>query len=296
MIGDSHVNRQKNDKKSYIMLVSALTIMGTVGILRRYIPISSALLVFFRGLIGALSILLFTWIFRKKDIKKISRRAFMTLALGGIFLGINWLLLFEAYNYTTIAKATLCYYLAPTIVLLLSPIIFKERLKQKKLIAAAVSIIGMFFVSGMMESGGRQPDDIKGILLGLAAALFYALLVITNKKECESDAYTKCTVELFSAAIVLIPYLLMTENLDTLGINLQTTVLILVAGIIYTGVAYVLYFGSMPGLRAQTISSLSYIDPVVALVLPTILFKEQLSLWGVFGAILILGSAIIGES
>ena len=290
------MKKHNNDKRSYLMLISAMTIMGTVGILRRYIEISSALLVFFRGLIGALAILIFVLLFKRTEIQKISLRSFLKLALGGVFLGVNWLLLFEAYNYTTIAKATLCYYLAPTILILSSPIIFKERLTPKKLIAAAVSIIGMFFVSGMMESGGGAPEDIKGILLGLAAALFYALLVITNKKETEADAYTKCTVELFSTAIVLMPYILMTENFSAIQWSPKTVILILVAGIIYTGVAYVLYFGSMRGLRAQTISTLSYIDPVVALIIPTILFREPLSLWGVLGAVLILGSAIMSES
>ena len=289
------MNIQKNEKKSYLMLIAAMTVMGTVGILRRYIEISSALLVFFRGLIGALAILLFILLFKRKEIKRISLKSFLMLLAGGVFLGVNWLLLFEAYNYTTIAKATLCYYLAPTVVLLLSPIIFKERLTPKKLIAAAVSILGMFFVSGMMESGGKEPEDIKGILLGIAAAIFYALLVITNKKETEADAYTKCTIELFSSATVLLPYILITEDFGAIQCSPKTVILILVAGIIYTGVAYVLYFGSMRGLRAQTISTLSYIDPVVALILPTVIFREQLSVWGIVGAVLILGSAILGE-
>lgn len=287
---------QKNEKKSYLMLISAMAIMGTVGILRRYVEISSALLVFFRGLIGAVSILLFILLFKRKEVKRISRRSFWTLALGGVFLGVNWLLLFEAYNYTTIAKGTLCYYLAPTILILSSPIIFRERLTPRKLIAAAVSILGMFFVSGMMDSGGKQPEDIKGILLGIAAAIFYALLVITNKKETEADAYTKCTIELSSTAIVLLPYILITEDFGATQWSPKNVILIIVAGIIYTGVAYVLYFGSMRGLRAQTISTLSYIDPVVALILPTVIFREQLSPWGIVGAVLILGSAIMSES
>ena len=287
---------QKNDKKCTLMFISSLAIVGTIGILRRYIPISSALLAFFRGLIGAISLLLLVAVLRGGHMKKLEARKFLTLALGGAFLGINWILLFEAYRFTTIAKATLCYYLEPTVVLLLSPILFKEKLTAKKLIAAAVSLLGMVFVSGIISSDASGAGDVKGVLFGIGAALFYSLVVILNKKVGDVDAYEKTIIQLFSAAIVLIPYLLLTEDFESLVIKPKTFILIFVAGIIYTGVVYALYFGSMKGLRAQTISALSYIDPVVALLVSTLILREKLSVWGIVGAVLILGSAFVSEA
>ena len=106
-----------------------------------------------------------------------------------------------------VAVATLCYYMEPTIVLLLSPLVFRERLGVKKALCAAAAVAGMVLVSGVTGSGG---GDLRGILFGLGAALFYSAVVILNKKLPGVEAYAKTTVQLLSAAAVLAPYLLLT--------------------------------------------------------------------------------------
>lgn len=286
---------QKNDKKSLIMFILALTVMGTVGVLRRYIPISSALLAFFRGAIGSLSLLVLVLFLRGGHMKKLPAKKLIFLFLSGAFIGINWLLLFEAFNYTTVAKATLCYYLAPTLVFLASPIFFKEKLTLKKSICALVSILGMVLVSGILESSGNAPSDVRGIFLALGSAFFYFAVIIMNKLTGEVDSYQKTVIQLASAAIVILPYILLTEDVSKISWEWKTVVLILVAGIVYTGVAYALYFASMKGMRAQTISALSYIDPVVALFSSAVILGERMTYLGAVGAVLILGSAFVGE-
>lgn len=289
------MNTETENKKSYIMLISSMIIVGTIGIFRRYIPLSSALLAFFRGIIGAASLFLFLIIRKEGKWKKISVKNLAGLVINGAFLGINWILLFEAYNYTTIAKATLCYYLQPTIVLLLSPLVFKEKLSDKKLICAVTALIGMVLVSGVINADGSQTNDFRGILFGLGAACFYSLVVIINKKIDSVDTYQKTVIQLASAAIVLIPYLLVMHSFNGLVINANVVCLLLVVGVVHTGIVYALYFGSMSGLKAQTISSLSYIDPIVALVVSTVILQEKMTVYAVVGAVLILGSAFISE-
>ena len=280
--------------KSYMMLISSMLIFGTIGIFRKYIPLSSGMIAFFRGLLGSAFLFIFFAVKGHKT-HRIEKKKLLMRTVTGAILGLNWILLFEAYNYTSVATATMCYYMQPTIVILLSPITFQERITIKKGFCAIASIIGMVFVSGMMDNAGINAQDITGILCGLGAAVFYSLVVIMNKKVQIKDVYEKTIIQLASSAIILIPYLLLTENWSAIALDTMAVVMVLIIGIVHTGIAYALYFGSMKDLKAQSIAVLSYIDPVFALLLSAGVLHEKLSVFGVAGAVLILGSALISE-
>ena len=217
------------------------------------------------------------------------------LALSGALMGINWILLFEAYNYTTVAVATLCYYMQPTIMVLLSPVIFREKLTVKRAVCAFAAIIGMVLVSGVTGCGELPATNAKGIVLGLGAAVFYSAVVIMNKRISGVDAYLKTVVQLLSAGLVMVPYLLVMGGISREGFTLNAVLLLLVMGILHTGIAYVLYFGSIDGLKAQSVAILSYMDPVSALLFSALFLKEALSDPGILGAVMIIGSAVISE-
>ena len=287
---------EKNDRRSCIMMIASLLIVGSIGIFRRYIPISSAMLAFFRGLIGSASLLVFVLLRKKLSREKLSARQLLSMLLNGALLGINWIFLFEAFSYTTIAKATLAYYMEPTILLLLSPLLFKEKLTPRKLLCAAAALFGMVLVSGVIGSTETAPNDLRGILFGLGGACFYTSVVVLNKKIEGVDPYRKTIIQLFSAALVLLPYLLTRQEFASMTIDGRMLVLVLIVGVIHTGIVYALYFGSMGGLKAQTISALGYIDPVTAMLLSALVLHERLSLPGLIGALLIIGSAIVGEA
>ena len=287
------MKNKTDDPRSVLMFVATMLIFGTIGVFRRYIPVSSAFLAFIRGGIGGLSILAFTqW--RKKGRAKIPSRVLPVLVFTGMMIGANWILLFEAYNHTTVAVATLCYYMQPTIVTLLSPLVFRERLTVKKAICAVVAVAGMVLVSGV-TGGSGQGGDFRGILLGLGAAVFYSGVVMMNKKMQGIDAYRKTTVQMLSAGLVMAPYLLLTGGFSAEGITPGSVLLLLVVGIMHTGIAYVLYFASMDGLRVQSVALLSYIDPVSAMLFSAFLLREPLSLLNIIGAVMIIGSAVAGE-
>ncbi|MBR0266213.1 MAG: EamA family transporter [Clostridia bacterium] len=277
------------------MFIASMLIFGTIGVFRRYIPVSSAFLAFFRGILGGLCILLFLRLRRQPSGEKIPRRVLPVLILTGALIGFNWMLLFEAFNHTTVAVATLCYYMAPTVVMLLSPLLFREKLTPLKAACAAAAIAGMVLVSGVFENGGVQGSQLRGVLLGLGAALIYATVIILNKKLPGIDAYRKTTVQLLSAGTVMIPYLFLTGGFRMEGITFGAVALLLVVGIVHTGLAYVLYFGGMERLRVQTVAILSYIDPVSALLFSALLLKEPLTLLNGIGAVLIIGSAMVSE-
>lgn len=286
---------QRNSRSAYMIYVSAMLIYSTIGIFRRCIPLSSGALAFARGLIGGVFLML--WVrLRGGSLKLgISKKRLILLCITGIALGGNWMLLFEAYNYTTVAVATLCYYMQPTILILLSPLLFKERLTLKKGLCAAVSVVGMVLVSGVTGGGSVGGADLKGMLLGLGAAALYATVIILNKKNPVENAYGKTMVQLFTSAVVLIPYLLWTEKPGSISLDATAVIMLLIVGVVHTGVAYAMYFGSVQKLPSQTVAILSYIDPVVAMLLATLILQEPMSVTEIIGAVMILGAAVLSE-
>ena len=281
--------------RARMSLILSMFIFGTIGVFRRYIPLSSGLLAMTRGIIGALFLLLLVTVKRQKFDREAIRTNLVRLIVSGVLIGFNWILLFEAYRYTTVATATLCYYLAPTFVILASPLVLRERLTVRRLCCVVISLVGMVLVSGVLNTGFSGAAELKGVLFGLGAAALYASVVLLNKRLGPIPAYDKTIVQLVSAAIVLVPYVLFVERGGFDGVTPFVAVMILVVGIVHTGLAYALYFGSMSSLKTQTVAIFSYIDPVVAVILSALLLREEMTVAGVIGAVLILGAALWGE-
>ena len=286
-----------SSKKSYLMFITSVLIFGTIGIFRRYIPLSSGMLAFLRGLLGAGFLAAYKRLRRRSRSFDISNRNMVLLLITGALIGLNWMLLFEAYNYTSVSVATLCYYMQPTIVILLSPMVFGEKLTGKSMACAIAAVIGMVLVSGVIGGGAGQAGNLKGIVCGLGAAALYATVVILNKKIHVDDAIDKTIVQLITAAAVMMPYLALSgrgqAEFDTIGTT--TVIMVLILGIVHTGIAYALYFGSMEHLKAQSVAVLSYLDPVFALILSAVILGERMTVFGIIGAVLIIGSALISE-
>jgi len=278
-----------------LKLAISMFIFGTIGVFVKYIPLSSSVIALTRGLIGTFFLLLVVIISKSKLSIKEVKSNFCLLILSGAAIGINWILLFEAYKYTTVATATLCYYFAPVFVIALSPFILKEKLTLKKGLCITGSVIGMALVSGIFHVTPAGANDIKGILFGLAAASLYASVVLMNKFLKNISPLNITIVQLAVAAVVLIPYVLLTENIAGVSFKPLTLVLLVAVGVIHTGVAYYLYFSSMKDIKGQTIAIFSYIDPVVAIILSSILLRESLTVPDIIGAVLILGSTLVSE-
>ena len=282
----------KSENKAKLELISSMLIFGTIGIFVRYIPLPSSIIALARAVIGVL-FLIFFMIIRGKKVKwNDIRNNLFLLILSGVLIGINWILLFESYRYTTVATATLCYYLAPVFVIVLSPFILREKITARKILCVLIALIGMFFVSGVSTSG---ISGIKGILYGIGAAVLYAIVVLCNQKIQDISAYDKTVTQLTASAIVLLPYVFFTENINAISISFIELGLLIVVGILHTGIAYTLYFASMKDLNAATIAIFSYIDPVVAIILSVILLRENMGITGVLGAVLILGATLFSS-
>ena len=286
------MNRENTARLNVIL---SMFIYGTIGLFVRFIPLPSSVIAFTRGVIGSLFLLLVLLLKRSRLSGKAIRAVLPWLCFTGSMLGFNWILLFESYRYTTVATATLCYYMAPIFLVLLSPFVFKERMTLRKVLCVLAALLGMVFVSGAARGGLPAAGELKGVLLALSAAVLYALIVISNKKFGGLSAYERTIMQLIISAIVLLPYNSLTGAFAGAALSARTVFLLLTVGIVHTGVAYFLYFGSMENLKSQTLAILSYIDPVVAVLLSALILREPLSLLDVLGAVLILGAALICE-
>lgn len=280
-------------KKSKLLLIGAMAIFGTIGLLRRYIDLPSSFIALARAVIGTLFLLGIVVLGKKKPDWTGIRENALPLLLSGVFLGFNWVFLFESYRYTSVATATLCYYMAPILVILVSPLL-KETLSPRKLLCVGAALVGMVLVSGVADSG-FDSRNLPGILFGLAAAVFYACVMLLNKKIRLSSAYDKTVVQLAVAATVLLPYVLLTEDLSAAVFTPVSTALLVTAGILHTGIAYALYFGAIGRLKAQTVALYSYIDPVLAIVTSAAVLGESMTVFSAVGAVLILGAAFLSE-
>lgn len=284
---------EKQPYKAKLMLITAMSIFGTIGIFVRYIPLPSSVIALSRALIGTVFLLAFLKIKHNSINRDAVVRNFKLLLISGILLGLNWILLFEAYNYTTVAIATLCYYMAPIIIIIISPLVFGEKLTKKKIICVLFALVGIVLVSGVIHSSTGD-FSLMGLAFGMGAAAVYASIIIVNKKINNITSYDTTVIQLGVAALLLIPYCLVTSAKNSFSFESVTIVLLLIIGIVHTGIAYMLYFGSMQHLKSQTIAIYSYIDPILAVMLSAFLLRENMDIFSVIGAIFILTSTFIG--
>ncbi len=275
-------------------IILAMATFGTIGLFVTNIPLSSASIAMARGFTGSIFLLLFALIRRQKICWQDIKKNIVVLALTGAFIGINWILLFEGYTYS-VTKATLCYYLEPVFLVVVSGIIYKEKIRPINAVCVLVALLGMGFVSGVFPFGAVQPGDMGGILFGTGAAVFYTLVILINRKIKNISSYDMTMVQLFFAALVTVPYVLATENVLSVNINAVQVMLLLILGVVHTGIAYVLYFSSVRDLSSQSVAIFSYVDPMVAIVLSMTVLGEELTVWGILGAVMILGSTLISE-
>lgn len=279
-----------NDKTK---LITSVFLFGTIGIFVNYIPLPSSVIAMSRGIVGALFLLLLALLRRERPDLKAIRKKLPLLLLSGAVLGCNWMLLFQAYKYAGVATGTLCYYLAPVFVTLLSPFLFGERLTVKKFCCAAVALVGMVPISGVLDADAAV--SVTGILFGVGAACLYTCIVILNKKINGVSDSDRTLVQLAAAGIVMLPYVLLTQDLGSLTLTTVQLLLLIAVGVVHTGVAYMLYLSSVNALPAQTVAIFSYVDPITAIVLSALLLNEPFGAWSIVGAVLILGATFVSE-
>jgi RarD protein len=278
-----------------LKIITAMLIFGSIGVFVKNINLSSSGIAFLRGLIGSLFLICASFLLGQKLSFKSIKQNIVLLAVSGAAIGLNWIFLFESYKYTTVSNATLSYYFAPVFVTMLSPIILKEKLTPVKAGCVIAAMAGLFLIVSVGGSESGSYNHAVGIFYGLLAAALYASVILMNKFIKNLSGFETTLVQLISGVLVLSPYVFFKEHISISGLNAGSIILILIVGIIHTGIAYFLYFTSIRELKGQTIAVLSYIDPVSAVIIAAIFLGESMSFVKVAGGILILGSTLASE-
>ena len=284
---------QKNTRSTW-MLMASMFIFGTLSPFVRNISVSSGELALYRAILAALVIGGFLLITRQTIPFKTIRKELILLLLSGAAMGFNWILLFEAYKYTTVSVATLSYYFAPVIVTAACPILFREKLTGKQALCFIMSTIGLILitVTGDMTAGSR---DLIGIAFGLSAAVLYASVVLLNKFIKNVAGIHRTFLQFLAAILVLAPYVACTGGVTLGGMDVTGWLCLLVVGLVHTGVAYCLYFSSLRDLPGQKAAILSYIDPLVAVIISVTVLGEAMGPMQILGGCLILGFTLWNE-
>ena len=277
-----------------LMMIASMTIFGTLGIFVRAIPISSGELALYRAVLAALMIGVFLLVTGQRIGFGKIKKELPLLLVSGAAMGINWILLFEAYKYTTVSVATLSYYFAPVIVTAVCPVLFREKLTVKQILCFIMSTLGLVLITGLGGTG--KGTDLTGILFGLCAAVFYAAVVLLNKFIRNVEGIHRTFLQFLAAIAVLIPYVAMTGGSALGDLDGGGWANLLIVGLIHTGVTYCMYFSALKELPGQKAAILSYIDPLVAVLVSVTVLGEAMTLWQVIGGLLILGFTLWNET
>ena len=272
----------KESVQAKLMLSAAMVIFGTLGVFTRNIGVTSGELALYRAVLASV-LIGFYLVFIKKgglNLKNAGRELPLLLA-SGIAMGINWILLFQAYRYTTISAATLSYYFAPVIVTVASPLLFHERLTAKQIICFVMSTLGLVL--------------IIGILFGLGAAVFYAAVILLNKFIKNVAGIQRTILQMLAAVVTLLPYVALSSGFNLNLLDGTGWACLLTVGLFHTGITYCLYFSALKDLTGQEAAILSYIDPLVAVIISVLLLGEPMTLMQLIGGALILGFTLWNE-
>jgi len=283
----------KNVMNPRSMMIACMITFGTLGPFVRNIPVSSGELALYRAILASILIAAYLLITGQRIPFDKIRKEVPVLLASGVAMGVNWILLFEAYKYTTVSAATLSYYFAPVIVTLVCPVLFKEKLTVRQIICFVMSTVGLVLITGIGTSGGGR--DLIGILFGFGAAVLYATVIVLNKFIKNVEGIHRTCLQFLAAMVVLIPYVLMTSGITLGAMNGIGWINLLVVGFVHTGITYCMYFSSLRELTGQKAAILSYIDPLVAVLISVTILGESMTPWQVIGGALILGFTLWNE-
>lgn len=275
------------------MMIAAMAIFGTLAPFVRSISVSSGELALYRAILAATLIGAFLLVTKQKIPFDNIKKSIPLLLFSGIAMGFNWILLFEAYKYTTVSAATLSYYFAPVIVTIVSPILFREKLTGKQLICFIMSTIGIVMITGIGNLIGSR--DLIGILCGLGAAVLYASVVLINKFIKDVNGIHRTFLQFLAAILILTPYVILSGGFTLSALNCSGWINLMIVGFVHTGITYCMYFSSLKDISGQKAAILSYIDPLVAVLISVTVLQEVMTVWQAVGGCLILGFTLWNE-
>ncbi len=273
-------------------LILVMIIWGSVGLFSKSIPLTPVMLAFCRALIS-LPVLFF---YTGHIVEKHTHAETVPFLISGALIGLAWCALFQSFAYSGIAVGILTYNMCPVYVMLLAPRLLNEKLQKIHIVQVSTAIMGLvMIVAGSLNKGAIA---LGGIGFGILSGLLYAIIVIMNRRNQKSTvSLGRATrLQMTGACLVLLPIVLFQDPVQQIsGLDARQVVLLLMLGIIHTGIAYLIYFSTYVSLSAIKVALISYLEPVFGILFGWLILAEKMDLWKAAGGVLILGAMIAGE-
>jgi drug/metabolite transporter (DMT)-like permease len=277
----------QNKKRGTLEMAAAMVISGTIGwfVVESGQPIID--LLFWRCAFGAATLLI---VCAAKGMLRgpLSLRLFCWAALGGAAIVLNWLLIFASFSRASISISTAVYNTQPFMLLALGALFFSEKLTATKLMWLGLAFIGVVLIAlAKSDADYIGADYVAGILMALGAAFFYALAAIIAKKLSDTPPHMIALAQVCVGVVMLAPF----ANLSTLPTDARTWGSFVVMGVVYTGLVFVLLYGAIQKLPTHMAGALSFLYPIVAIVVDFVAFDHWLHPLQLVGVVAILLSA-----
>lgn len=276
-----------NRTRGTLEMSAAMMISGTIGwfVMLSGLPVLDV--VFWRCAIGApvlLAVCAALGLLRGS----LGPRLLALAALGGVAIVLNWLLLFAAYSRASIAIATAVYNTQPFILVGLGALFFAERLTATKLAWLGLAFVGMLLIVQAKPSAGYVGSEhLGGILLALGAAFFYALAALVAKKLDGTPPHLIALIQVCVGSLMLAPF----ANLAQPPSDGGSWAMLLTLGVVHTGLVYILLYGAIQKLPTHLTGALSFIYPVVAILVDYLALDHRLQPLQLLGIAAILLAA-----
>lgn len=275
----------------FFRYIGSLLLFGFNGIVASHIPLDSTHIVLLRSLLGSMSLLAFFFLSGHRFSFTGRGQDVLLICLSGAAMGASWMLLYEGYQRIGVATASLLYYCGPVIVMALSPLFFREKLTYVKLIGFSAVCAGIVLINGL--SG--EALNVIGCICGIGGAVFYAVMLILNKKARSVDGMENSLLQMLSATATTVLFLLCREQLSFSVTEGRVWLWILLLGLVNTGFGCWCYFSAIGALPVQTVAVCGYIEPMSAVVFSAFLLREHMTPPQLLGAVLIVGGALFAE-
>jgi drug/metabolite transporter (DMT)-like permease len=286
-----------------LRVVLAMALFGSIGVFVKNINLPSMEIAFLRSAIASIALIMWAALFGGRKGKKgetgikrlfEDRKSFFYLAVSGVLLGVNWVLVFQAYKFTTLSNANLVYYFSPVFVILFSPFLFNEKLTKVKVICVLIAVGGLAMILfNQPQNTGGNYNHLLGVAYALMGGSLYAVMIFLNKKIKGVSGPDRTIVQISAAALVLLPFVLYRNAIHITDIKML--IFILIIGLVHTAFGLSLYFSAMNDVKGQNIALLSYIDPISAVIWGVLIFHDSMTAFQILGGILIMVSTYFGS-
>jgi drug/metabolite transporter (DMT)-like permease len=254
-------------------MVAAMLISGTIGwfVLVSGVPVVEV--VFWRCVIGALTLLVVCWLLGYLRLDLLDYTKLGLAMLSGVAIVGNWLLLFESYARASISISTAVYNVQPFMLVMLAAVFLGEKITVQKLAWLSVAFVGMLaIVTAHGDQSNTGDDYLVGVALALGAALLYAIAALIIKRLKEVPPHLMALIQVTTGALLLAPLM----QWHSLSASMDAWAALLTLGVVHTGLMYVLLYGAIQKLPTAITGALSFIYPIAAIFVDWIAFGHRL--------------------